>query len=75
MDNNTVANNNVETTAESKVTEEKASSNNGPVLYTEHQVRAIYDEAQKNGYITAIKQMRADINDYLNDLLIRLQQQ
>lgn len=66
---------NVETAAESKVTEEKDSSNNGPVLYTENQVRAIYDEGQKNGYITAIKQMRADINDYLNDLLIRLQQQ
>lgn len=38
--------------------------------YTEEQAREIYNEGQKSGYIAAIKQIRSNINDYLNDLII-----
>ena len=38
--------------------------------YTEEQAREIYNEGQKSGYIAAIKNVRANINDYLNDLII-----
>jgi hypothetical protein len=41
-----------------------------PKFYTEEQVREIYNEGQKSGYIAAIKQIRVNINDYLNDLII-----
>lgn len=42
-----------------------------PVLkYTEEQAREIYNEGQKTGYIAAIKNIRANINDYLNDLIV-----
>lgn len=38
--------------------------------YTEEQAREIYNEGQKSGYIAAIKNIRANINDYLNDLIV-----
>ena len=41
-----------------------------PKMYSEEQVREIYNEGQKSGYIAAIKNVRANINDYLNDLII-----
>lgn len=41
--------------------------------YTEDQVREIYAEAQKAGYIAAVRQMRSDVLDYLNDLLISVE--
>lgn len=47
-------------------TEQKAS----PAVYTEEQARSIYMESQKAGYVSALKQVRAAINDYLNDLIV-----
>ena len=47
-------------------TEQKTS----PAIYTEEQARSIYNEGQKAGYVSALKQMRTTINDYLNDLII-----
>ena len=44
-------------------------------VYTETQAREIYSEGQKNGYIAAIKQIRANVNDYLNDLIIAAEAQ
>lgn len=41
-----------------------------PKLYTEEQMHEIYNEGQRSGYIAAIKNIRSDINDYLNDLII-----
>jgi hypothetical protein len=42
-----------------------------PILkYTEEQAREIYNEGQRSGYIAAIKNIRANINDYLNDLIV-----
>lgn len=42
-----------------------------PVLkYTEEQAREIYNEGQKTGYIAAIKNIRANINDYLDNLIV-----
>lgn len=63
----------VENTVDNKVADDN-SSNNGPILYTEQQIKAIYNEGQKTGYITAIRQIRSEINDYLNDLIIRVEQ-
>ena len=46
-----------------------------PVLkYTDEQMREIYNEGQKSGYIAAIKQIRSNITDYLNDLIIAANQ-
>lgn len=47
-------------------TEQKAPT----VMYTEDQARSIYMEGQKAGYVSAIKQVRTIVNDYLNDLII-----
>ena len=46
--------------------EQKATT----VMYTEEQARSIYMEGQKAGYVSAIKQIRSNLNDYLNDLII-----
>jgi uncharacterized protein (UPF0335 family) len=43
--------------------------------YTEEQVREIYSEGQKNGYVSAIKHIRSEVNDYLNELLIAVMKQ
>ena len=43
--------------------------------YTEAEVREIYARGQQEGYMAAIKQVRADINDYLNELLISVRNQ
>ena len=40
------------------------------VMYTEEQARSIYMEGQKAGYVSAIKQIRSNLNDYLNDLIV-----
>jgi hypothetical protein len=62
----------VENTVDNKITND-SSSNDGPILYTEQQVKVIYNEGQKAGYITAIRQIRSEVNDYLNDLIIRVE--
>lgn len=41
-----------------------------PKLYTEEQMREIYNEGQKSGYIAAIKHIRSSINDHLDNLII-----
>ena len=56
----------IETAAEQLPTEGKQA----PVMYTEEQVREIYNEGQKSGYIAAIKNIRSNINDYLDTLII-----
>ena len=53
---------------------EATSENTTPVTYTEQQVQEIYNEAQKSGYIAAIKQVRNEITEYLNELIVRVQQ-
>jgi hypothetical protein len=55
---------------EETVSEENQNQEVKPTTYTEEQVRSIYNEGQKSGYIAAIKQIRANINDYLNDLIV-----
>ena len=55
------------TAAEQLPTEEKQDT---PVTYTEEQVREIYNEGQKSGYTAAIKNIRSNINDYLDNLII-----
>ena len=51
------------------------TENEAPVLkYTDEQMREIYNEGQKSGYIAAIKQIRSNITDYLNDLIIAANQ-
>lgn len=48
-----------------------------PVTYTAEQVeqecKAAYQEGQKVGYVAAIRQIRNDINEYLNDLIVSAQ--
>lgn len=44
-------------------------------VYTETQAREIYNEGQKTGYVTAIRNIRTNINDYLNDLIIAAETQ
>ena len=44
--------------------------NDVPKMYTEEQMREIYNEGQKSGYIAAIKNIRSNINDYLDSLII-----
>lgn len=41
-----------------------------PKMYSEEQMREIYNEGQKSGYISAIKTIRTNINDYLDNLII-----
>ena len=41
-----------------------------PKMYSEEQMREIYNEGQKAGYIAAIKTIRTNINDYLDNLII-----
>jgi hypothetical protein len=52
----------------------ETAKENAPV-YTETQAREIYNEGQKTGYVAAIKQIRANINDYLNDLIVAAEAQ
>ena len=52
-----------------KVTKQPKEEN-VPKTYTEEQVREIYNEGQKSGYIAAIKTIRSNINDYLDNLII-----
>lgn len=40
------------------------------VMYTEQQVREIYTQGQADGYIAAIKHVRTEINEYLNELMV-----
>jgi hypothetical protein len=53
----------------------ETESKDVPKTYTEEDARNIYAEGQKVGYSAAVKQMRSDINDYLNDLLINIKGQ
>lgn len=39
-------------------------------IYTENQLQIAYNEGQRAGYISAIKQIRSNINDYLDHLLV-----
>lgn len=57
-----------------QATETATVKEDAPV-YTESQAREIYGEGQRNGYIAAIKQIRANVNDYLNDLIIATEAQ
>jgi hypothetical protein len=47
--------------------EDQAQTSN---TYTEEQVREIYNEGLKSGYISAIKTIRSNMNDYLDQLII-----
>ena len=58
---------NTEKTQEQQLPNSEASQ---PKMYTEEQVREIYNEGQKSGYIAAIKQIRSNINDYLDNLIV-----
>lgn len=53
---------------------EATSENTAPVTYTEQQVQEIYNEAQKSGYVAAVKQIRNEVTEYLNELIVRVQQ-
>lgn len=44
--------------------------NDVPKMYTEEQMREIYNEGQRSGYLAAIKNIRSNINDYLDNLII-----
>jgi hypothetical protein len=44
-----------------------------PKTYTEEQMREIFNEGQKSGYLSAIKTIRSNINDYLDNLIIAAQ--
>lgn len=44
--------------------------NDIPKMYTEEQIREIYNEGQRSGYLAAIKNIRSNINDYLDNLII-----
>lgn len=44
--------------------------NDIPKMYTEEQMREIYNEGQRSGYLAAIKNIRSNINDYLDNLII-----
>jgi hypothetical protein len=60
--------NNIQTTTTAD-TEKSA-----PVSYTEDQMREAYATGQKDGFATAIRKVRSEINDYLNDLLVTIAQ-
>lgn len=55
---------------ENNIQEQLPAEEQAPVTYTEEQVRDIYNEGQKAGYIAAVKQIRANVNDYLDNLII-----
>jgi hypothetical protein len=61
-------------TVEQAVEATEASKESVPV-YTEEQARDIYNEGQKSGYVAAIRNIRANLNDYLNDLIIAAEAQ
>lgn len=61
-------------TVEQAVEATEASKEAAPV-YTEEQARDIYNEGQKSGYVAAIRNIRANLNDYLNDLIIAAEAQ
>lgn len=63
--NNELKNNIQEQTSETQQTT--------PPTYTESQVREIYNEGQKSGYLAAIKNIRSNLNDYLDNLIIAAQ--
>jgi glycyl-tRNA synthetase beta subunit len=52
-----------------KVTKQPEEEN-VPKTYTEEQMREIYNEGQRSGYIAAIKNIRSNINDYLDSLIV-----
>ena len=52
------------------IQEQLPEEETAPVTYTEEQIREIYSEGQKAGYIAAVKQIRANVNDYLDNLII-----
>lgn len=41
-----------------------------PKMYTDEQMREIFNEGQKSGYLSAIRTIRSNINDYLDNLII-----
>ena len=43
-----------------------------PTYYTEEQARAIYQRGQTDGFISALKQVRSDVINYLNDSIVSL---
>ena len=55
---------------EKNIPNQTATEETAPVTYTEEQIREIYSEGQKAGYIAAIRQIRANVNDYLDNLII-----
>lgn len=59
-----------DTNIHENISTEENKQTNVPKTYTEEQAREIYNEGQKSGYITAIRQIRSNLNDYLNDLII-----
>ena len=63
--NNELKNNIQEQTSETQQTT--------PPTYTKNQVREIYNEVQKSGYLAAIKNIRSNLNDYLDNLIIAAQ--
>lgn len=48
-----------------------------PVTYTAEQVeqecKKAYQQGHKDGYVVAIRRIRNDINEYLNDLIVSAQ--
>lgn len=55
-------------TKEPVLTKEQTAS----VTYTEEQIQQAYNEGQKSGYIAAIKNIRSNINDYLDSLIVNI---
>ena len=54
-----------------QITDQENTSEQGtkPIMYTEEQMRQMYNEGQRSGYISALKQVRSEINDYISDLI------
>lgn len=56
----------------------EATQMENPKMYTEEQLnaeaRAAYIEGQRSGYVAAVRQIRADLADYLNDLIVKVEQ-
>lgn len=63
MSNDTVNNVNIDVPMDTQAIKQ-------PTTYTTDQACEIYNEGQKIGYISAIKQIRSKINDYLNDMIV-----
>lgn len=55
-----------------EVTSADTSEKVTPITYTEEQMREAYNEGQANGFLSAIRQIRTELNDYLNDLVVAI---